>query len=186
MGATSEIQGSLTRGGSDPRPAFVRILQDVALTLLGLFVGAMLVIGVVFVGYWESLDPDSFLDWFAAHAGRIGGVMVPLGVGATIATAASAVGTWGAGRSARAWSLLSAVLATLVVIVYLAVHAPINAAFAAHAMPPERVAGELAIWARWHWMRVLLGLGAFWAQLCTVRSGFPSSARSIAERGGDA
>jgi hypothetical protein len=48
-------------------------------------------------------------------------------------------------------------LAVLVVVVYLAVHAPRNEAFAAHAIPPERVAGELAIWARWHWVRVVLG-----------------------------
>ena len=149
---------------------FARILQDAALILLGLLAGAMLVIGFAFVGYWQSLDPDAFLNWFTVHAHRIGAVMVPLGVAATLAAVASAAVTWPAGRAARTWSLASAGLAVLVVIVYFEAHAPRNAAFAAHAMPRERVAGELAAWAHWHWVRVLLGLAAFWAQLFAIRS----------------
>lgn len=149
---------------------FARILQDAALILLGLFAGAMLVIGFAFVGYWQSLDPDAFLDWFAAHAHRIGGVMIPLGVAATLTAVASAAVTWPAGRAARIWSLAAAALAVLVLIVYFEAHAPRNAAFVAHAMPRESVAGELAAWARWHWVRVLLGLAAFWAQLFAIRS----------------
>ena len=41
--------------------------------LLGLFAGAMLLIGYAFVGYWQSLDPREFLNWFAAHSHRISG-----------------------------------------------------------------------------------------------------------------
>src|SRR5881628_2971123 len=132
-----------------------RILQDLALILLGLFAGAMLLIGFAFVGYWQSLDPDAFLNWFAEHAHRIGAVMIPVGVAATLAAFASAAVTWPAGRAARAWSLASAMLATLVLIVYFEMHAPRNAAFVAHAISRERVAAELAAWARWHWVRVL-------------------------------
>ena len=149
---------------------FARIVQDAALILLGLHAGAMLVIGFAFVGYWQSLDPDAFLNWFSANAQRIGGVMIPLGAAATLAAVASAAFTWPAGRAARTWSLASAALAVLVVIVYFEAHAPRNATFAAHAVPPQHVAGELAAWARWHWVRVLLGLGAFWAQLLAIRS----------------
>jgi hypothetical protein len=154
-----------------------RLLQDAALTLLGLLTGAMLLIGVAFVGYWQSLDPGAFLSWFAAHADRIGSVMIPLGGATTLAAVASAVATWRMAPAARAWTLTSAVLAALVVIVYFAAHAPRNAAFAARATPPERVAVELATWARWHWVRVLLGLAAFWAQLLAVRSQPPVPGR---------
>jgi Na+/H+-dicarboxylate symporter len=150
-----------------------RILQDVALVLLGLLAGAMLLIGVAFVGFWQSLDSDSFLNWFAAHADRIGAVMIPLGLAATIASVASAAAAWPAGRAVRTWSLTSAMLAVLVVIVYLVLHAPSNAAFAAGTTPPERVAHELATWARWHWVRFLLGLAAFCTQLLAARSQSP-------------
>jgi hypothetical protein len=45
----------------------------------------MFVIGVSFVGYWQSLEPSAFLNWFAANADRIGGLMLPLGAAATLA-----------------------------------------------------------------------------------------------------
>jgi hypothetical protein len=160
------------------RPSLARALQDAALVLLGLLAGAMLVIGVAFVGYWRSLPPAAFLDWFALHADRIGIVMLPLGAAATVAALASAAATWPAGGGARMWSLGSAILAVLVVVVYGAAHAPRNAAFAARATPLEDVAAELAAWARWHWIRVGLGVGAFWTQLRTVRKGSTWPSRS--------
>jgi predicted ester cyclase len=160
----------------------VRVLQDAALVLLGLFAGAMLVIGVAFVGYWQSLDPEAFLGWFAANAHRIGDLMIPLGVASTLAAVAAAAGAWRAGGAVRGWSVGSAVLAALVLLVYLGAHAGRNAAFAAHATPPEHVADELAAWARWHWVRVLLGLAAFWAQLVAIRSQAPRDAVSEKNR----
>jgi hypothetical protein len=148
----------------------VRIVQDAALTLLGLLAGAMLLIGVALVGYWESLEPAAFLEWFATHSDRIGVVMIPLGVAASLAAVASAAVGWREGGSTRGWSLGSAALAVLVVVVYFAAHAPRNAAFAARATPLDRVAGELATWGRWHWVRVWLGIAAFAAQLLALRS----------------
>ena len=147
-----------------------RVLQDAALLLLGLFAGAMLVIGVSFVGYWQSLEPSTFLNWFATNADRIGGLMLPLGAAATLAALGSAAVTWSSGGRTRRWSAASAVLAVSILVVYFVVHAPRNAAFTSGRMPPERVAGELAVWARWHWVRVLLGVAAFWTQLAAIRA----------------
>jgi hypothetical protein len=156
----------------------MRLLQDLALLLLGLLAGAMLLIGVAFVGYWRSLDAPAFLDWFAAHADRIGALMIPLGAAATLATLAAAGATWSAGGRARTWSLAAAALAVAVVVVYFAAHAPRNAAFAARETPPPHVATELTAWARWHWIRVILGVAAFSAQLLVVRSAPPWHSRT--------
>jgi Anthrone oxygenase len=147
-----------------------RVFQDAALLLLGLFTGAMLVIGVSFVGYWQSLEPSAFLNWFAANAGRIGGLMLPLGAAATLAALGSAAVTWSSGDRARWWSTASAVLTVSILVVYFVVHAPRNAAFSSGGLPPERVTGELAAWARWHWVRVLLAVAAFWTQLVAIRA----------------
>ncbi|MBI1816193.1 MAG: DUF1772 domain-containing protein [Deltaproteobacteria bacterium] len=137
--------------------------------LLGLLAGAMLLIAVAFVGYWQSLEPEAFLAWFATHAHRIGVLMVPLGAAATAAAILSAVVTWRIGGSVRAWALTSAVLALLVVAVYFAAHAPRNIVFAARSVAPENVSRELGTWATWHWVRVLLGVGAFYTQLLSIR-----------------
>jgi Domain of unknown function (DUF1772) len=147
-----------------------RVLQDAALLLLGLFAGAMLVIAVSFVGYWQSLEPSAFLSWFAANADRIGGLMLPLGAAATLAALGSAAVTWPSGGRAWPWSATSAVLTVSILVVYFVVHAPRNTAFTSAGMPPERVAGELVVWARWHWVRVLLGVAAFWTQLVAIRA----------------
>jgi hypothetical protein len=157
-----------------------RVFQDIALLVLGLFTGAMLVIGVSFVGYWQSLEPSAFLNWFAANADRIGGFMLPLGAAATLAALGSAAVTWSSGDRARWWSTASAVLTVSILVVYFVVHAPRNAAFSQRVlherrggsagMLSERVAGELETWARWHWVRVLLGVAAFWTQLVAIRA----------------
>jgi hypothetical protein len=124
----------------------------------------------VLVGYWHSLELRTFLSWFATNAGRIGGLMLPLGAAATLAALGSAAVTWPSGGRAWRWSAASAVLAVSILMVYFVVHAPRNAAFASAGLPPERVAGELAAWARWHWVRVVLGVAAFWTQLVAIRA----------------
>ena len=146
-----------------------RIVQDLAVVLLGLFAGAMLLIGVAFVGFWQSLPPEAFLAWFATHSYRIGGVMLPLGVAATIAAIASAVITWRTGGRVRVWALTAAVLAVLVIVIYLVVHAPMNAAFAASSVAAENVSRHLGTWATWHWVRVVLGVGAFYTEVLSIR-----------------
>lgn len=148
-----------------------RTIQDVTVVLLGLLAGAMLLIAVAFVEYWQSLEPAAFLAWFATHAHRIGGLMLPLGAAATAAAIGSAVVTWRTGGGARAWALTSAALAVLVIVVYLAAHAPRNSAFAARSVAPENVSRELAAWATWHWVRVVLGVGAFYAEILSIRNG---------------
>ena len=151
-------------------PVLARIIQDLTVVLFGLFAGAMLLIAVAFVGYWQSLEPAAFLSWFATHAHRIESLMIPLGVAATAAAIGSAVVTWRIGGRVRAWAFTSAALAVLVVVVYFTVHASRNAAFAARAVAPEDVFRELATWATWHWVRVGLGVGAFYAQLLSIRA----------------
>ena len=146
-----------------------RTIQDVTVVLLGLLAGAMLLIAVAFVGYWQSLEPEAFLAWFATHAHRIGGLMVPLGATATAAAIVSAGVSWRIGGSVRAWALTSAALAVLVVVVYFAAHAPRNTVFAARSVAPGNVSRELGTWAAWHWVRVVLGIGAFYTQLLSIR-----------------
>ncbi len=36
-----------------------------------MFAGVMLTIGVILGGYWKSLPPTEFLDWFAQHSGLV-------------------------------------------------------------------------------------------------------------------
>jgi hypothetical protein len=82
------------------------LLAPLAAFPLGLLTGAMLVIAVALVPFWQSIDPLGLSRWFAAHSGRIGRLMVPLGGLAVLTTVLAAV----VARAARApgWPWLAA------------------------------------------------------------------------------
>src|SRR5215510_8102349 len=59
--------------------------------IIGLLAGAMLFIGVALVPFWQGLQPAEFRAWFALHSGRIGALMIPLGIAAVIASLAALI-----------------------------------------------------------------------------------------------
>lgn len=44
------------------------LFKILAVTGSAMFAGVMLAIGVILGGYWKSLPPADFLDWFAQHS----------------------------------------------------------------------------------------------------------------------
>ncbi len=134
--------------------------------LLGLFSGAMLLIALALVPFWRSLPPTEFRAWFAAHAGRIGGLMIPLGAASAVAAVAALVAV----PECRGWLGLAAASTVGVVVVTVVVNEPANRLFAtAGALGDEETRKLLDRWMRWHWVRVALGLAAFAAVLRVVR-----------------
>ena len=127
--------------------------------LNGLLAGAMLFLRVVLLPFWRGLPPAEFRVWFARHSGRIRALMVPLGTGAAGcslgATAARAV----SGADPRA-SAVAATSSVAVVVVTVAVNEPANREFVREDVGDEETATLLARWARWHDVRVMLGLVA--------------------------
>ena len=67
----------------DDRSVLASILLVLTCLVLGLLAGAMLVIGVSLVSFWESLSSSDFQAWFASYSHLIGRLMIPLGVGAS-------------------------------------------------------------------------------------------------------
>ena len=117
----------------------------------------MLFLRVVLLPFWQRLPPAEFRAWFTEHSGRIRAVMLPLGV---VSAAASAV-TTGArlvgGEDARA-SSVAAAGAVGVVAITVAANEPANREFVSEEIEDEETATLLARWARWHEVRVALGL----------------------------
>jgi len=136
----------------------------VSALLLGLLAGGMLLIAVAIVPFWRALPPAEFRAWFAANSFRIGALMVPLGAGAAVASVTALV--VGGGLSSRAWRLAAAAGAVGVVVVTLTVNEPANVRFAsAGALGDDDTRALLARWVVWHWIRVALGGGGFYAAL---------------------
>lgn len=139
--------------------------MQASVLLLGLLVGAMLLIAVAIAPYWRALPPAEFRTWFAANSHRIGGLMIPLGMGATICTvAALLLGLGTQGR--RGWLLVAALSAVAVVAITMVVNEPANELFAtAGALTDGQTSALLERWVVWHWIRVTLGLVGFGAAI---------------------
>ena len=140
------------------------MLGFLAALLTGLLAGAMLVIGVVLVPFWQELPPAEFRAWFAAHWVRIGALMFPLGVASVLATFAALVPNR-SGPNRMSYTVAFAA-ALAVVIITITINEPANIRFAAPGgLSDAETITLLANWKVWHWIRVTLGLVAFAASL---------------------
>jgi len=139
-----------------------------ACLVLGLLAGGMLVIGVAFVSFWQSLSPSDFQEWFASHSHLIGRLMIPLGTGSIVATLAALVVSW-RDPARRLWSLIAALTAVGVMVTYPIFFAGTNEAFVRGGLSDRAVRSLLHRWATWHWFRTGLGIVAFIAALRALR-----------------
>ena len=146
-----------TRDGGSGIPEPVAVLPAV---LTGLLTGGMVLIEVVLLPFWRGIPPAEFRRWFSAHAHRIRAVMIPLGMGAGVAGVASTGAQLiGRRRSSRA-SVISTAATAGVIAITVAVSEPANHRFTAGTLTDTETRDLLRTWARWHHLRVVLGLAA--------------------------
>jgi hypothetical protein len=163
--------------GQSDQVRFARRVRELSAALTALFAGAMLLIRVVLVPFWQRLSPDAFRGWFRDHSGRIAAVMFPLGAAATLSATAAAVVSRDLPRARRRPLWLAATCTIGVTVVTMAVNEPANEQFNGHDLPDGETPALLARWRRWHTIRVLLGAVA---AVSAVRSLSYCKARSIA------
>ena len=138
--------------------------------VLGLLAGGMLVIGVSFVSFWQSLEPAAFQAWFASYSHLVGRLMIPLGAGSVAATAATLVTCWSGPAARRRWLLIAALSALGVMATYPIFFAGTNAALLRGGLSDPTVRSLLERWAAWHWLRTGLGIAGFFAALRALQS----------------
>ncbi|MGY1836528.1 anthrone oxygenase family protein [Blastococcus sp. SYSU DS0510] len=136
-----------------------RVLALVSAVLAGLLAGGMTLIDVVLLPFWRGVPPEQFRTWFAAHSGRIRRLMLPLAAGAAAVNAASAVVQTAKGTRAGAASVAAGAAAGVVAIT-ITVNEPMNHRFTAEHLADAETASLLERWARWHHLRVALGVVA--------------------------
>ncbi|AUX32045.1 MULTISPECIES: DUF1772 domain-containing protein [Sorangium] len=145
------------------------VLQLLSSGLFGLFIGALLAEGALLVPYWRSLPPAEFFALHGAFGPRLYRFFAPLTTAASLFAVAAAAVSLLASSPSRWASLLSAGLAASLVAVYFLYFRRANAGFAAASPGPSGLAAELSRWARWHWVRVGLGLFGFAFSLLALR-----------------
>lgn len=135
------------------------LFKFLAISGSAMFAGVMLAIGVILGGYWKSLPPAEFLEWFARNNHFIMRA-IPL---AFLPTAVGLAGMlwfdWSDSVNRSIWlGAAGCIIAVLAItIVY---YVPSNAAFAARAVPIDQVSSKLDTWLLIHNLRIMLALVA--------------------------
>jgi hypothetical protein len=112
-----------------------------------------------------------------AHSGRIRALMVPLGVGAGLASAASAVAQVTDRQRSGPAAAVTAGAAAGVIAITATVNEPANHRFVSGELTGPETTDLLNRWARWHHVRVGLGLVATGAATLAVAQRSDDSAR---------
>ncbi len=141
-----------------------KIIQQLIIALNGAFIGAMVLIGVVLVPFWQSSEPQTFLNWFTEYGNTIGGIMIPLGPGVLIL---SILTFFLSSENKKLWALTS-VFILINVIYFPAYYLPTNSSFAEQTIALTQVSAELSTWLSFHWQRVLFASFALITSIMAV------------------
>lgn len=144
------------------------MLNVLAAALLGVSLGGMLAAGVLLVPFWRELAPADFLVWFGANARRMFVFYTPLQLGSAILAITAAVVAFRSKSPSRNWAGIAALFAIAVLVPYFLFFQRANAGFADPAANVDEVAGRLARYAAWQWLRIGFGAVAFGSSLLAV------------------
>lgn len=153
---------------------FADVMSFLAAAGLALFIGALFTEAMVLVPMWRTLQPGEFFRLHAAHAHRLYAFFAPLTVSATLLAVVAGVTAVATNRPLSSASVVSAVLALVILSTYGLYFRRANASFAAASIKHEDLPAELARWAAWHWFRTIIGLVALASALLALRGGVGS------------
>lgn len=131
-------------------------LQTAALIALSAFSGALLFIALVMVKFWQSLEPQAFLDWMTNDLSLLPKLMVPLNMISLILTIAALAASWKVFPIRRLSLTLGVICIFICTITFPVYFAGANTEFVTQSIELPNVAAKLATWANWHWTRTAL------------------------------
>ena len=133
--------------------------------MLGLFVGALLAEGALFITYWRALPAEQFFALHKVYGPRLYRFFAPLTVAATMPAVVAAAVCALADHPGRWPALVAGILSASMVVLYFLYFKRANESLAATSLSAGELSTELAYWSAWHWARVVLGIAAFGAAL---------------------
>lgn len=146
-----------------------RGIEAATIITSGMFAGVMLCIEITLGGYWQSLSPQQFLDWFAENNGFIWDTIPLVSMPALLGSLLCAVLFW---RSpSRRWWIGALLCWLTVAVLTFGFFVPTNTAFASGSFPVIEAADTLHLWLQLHWLRIIFGIaGATFAYLAVSRA----------------
>ncbi len=143
-------------------------LQILSSLTLGLFVGSLLTEAIILVPYWRSIKPEIFLKLHGTLGPQLYCYFAPLTILATLLPAATAIFCIWAGTTTRTFSVIVAVLMLIILGIYFYYFKDANDSFKSRSVGADGLPAELQRWATWHWIRTVIGFGAFLISLLVL------------------
>ncbi|OUS30455.1 hypothetical protein A9R01_12465 ['Osedax' symbiont bacterium Rs2_46_30_T18] len=141
-----------------------KVIQCLIIALNSAFIGAMLIIALVIVPFWQTTQASDFLDWFSLYSPTIGKLMIPFGPGVLMLTV---IVFFIDGTNKKLWGLTIGFL--LANVLYFPIYfLPTNASFAEQTIAINDVSTELSTWLGFHWHRIFFALAALITSILAV------------------
>ena len=149
----------------------IEISQLISCLALGLLVGSLLTEAMILVPYWRTMKADEFLNLHHTLGPRLFIYFAPLTVLGTILPIIVAVLAVTLGAANYWLAVVPAILVLIMLVIYFAYFKRANASFESGSVGLDGLSVELARWAKWHWIRVFLGISAFFVSLLVLLMG---------------
>ena len=137
------------------------ILNTLSVGILGIFLGAQICEGFLFVPYWKSMKAKDFFEFYKTYGGKIHQFFAPLTIIATIIPVLTAMYAVTNNINGFILSLLMGVFTLLFFSTFFIYFKQANKSFAEASISDKELSNELNRWKKWHWFRVGLEFLAF-------------------------
>jgi len=135
---------------------------------LGLLVGSLLTEALILVPYWREMDPNDFLRLHSTLEKKLYLYFAPLTIIGTVLPVLAGAASLYFGVENHTLSLIPAVLVLTMLVIYFYYFKGANESFKTGLVGAGNLSAELRRWSQWHWVRVVLGLFAFFVSLLVI------------------
>ncbi len=146
----------------------IEIFQLFSCFTLGLLVGGLLTEGFILVPYWRTMEPQEFLNLHSSVGPRLFMFFAPLTIAATLFPILAAVMPVVLGASLYWLAVIPACIVLVMQVIYFVYFKGANESFKSGSVGVEGLSEELSRWAKWHSVRIVLGLIAFFISLLVM------------------
>lgn len=144
------------------------ILHACSAGILGIFLGAQICEGVLFVPYWKSMQPKDFFEMHKIFGKKIYQFFAPLTIVATLIPVNTAVNAMLNMTNGFIFSLLMGIFTLVFFSTFYLYFKKANKSFAEGNLSDAALAIELNRWGNWHWGRIVFEFLAFICSLLVL------------------
>jgi len=144
------------------------ILVALSTGILGIFLGAQIVEGALFVPYWKSLSPKEFFAFYRAYGKGIHQFFAPITIAATLIPLLAVAYRFYTETRCEPAVILMGFFAAAFFSTYFLYFKNANKKLAEASIPQEELPAALNKWGNWHWTRIAFEFIAFTCSLVAL------------------